>query len=132
MLAGHRDLDLLGQHLLLSGGGRDVDVRVVVDLVTLPHVLDDVKVGPGCFCQAVLQNPTIRLRVWVPQPKNVLHGRLQVTDSRQNQQLVEKEKHGVFSVAWTAACQQIKARVSKCFCLLGTSTLVRGLKGQSS
>lgn len=61
MLAAHRGLDLPGRHLLLGGGGRDVDIGVVIDLVALPQVLDDVKVGPGCFCQAVLQNPTIRL-----------------------------------------------------------------------
>ncbi len=106
MLAGHRDLDLPGRHLLLSSSSRDIDVRVVINLVTLPQVLDDIKVGPGCFYQTVLQNPTIRLRVWITQPENVLHGCLQVTDPRQNQQLVGKEKHGVLSVAWTAAYQQ--------------------------
>lgn len=101
MLAGARDLDLLGWYLLLGGGGRHIDVWVVIDLVTLPQVLDDVKVRPSCFCQTVLQDPTIRFRVWITQSENILHGRLQVPDPRQNQQLMIEETHGDFSSAWT-------------------------------
>lgn len=42
--------DLLGWHLLLCSSSRDVDVWVVIDLVTFPQVLYDVKVGAGCLC----------------------------------------------------------------------------------
>lgn len=89
-LAGHRDLDLLWWQFLLCSSSRDIDVWVVVNLVTLSQVLNNVKVGPGRFCQAVFQNPTIWFRLWITQPENVLHGRLQITDTCQNQQLVKK------------------------------------------
>lgn len=59
--AGNRGSDLAGQHLLLGGGSWDVDVGVIVHLVTLPHVLDDVKVRTGGFRQAVFQYPTVNL-----------------------------------------------------------------------
>lgn len=85
--------NLLRRDLLLDRGSWDVYVRVIIDLVALPQVLDDVKVGAGGFCQAVLQNPTIRLGVWVTQQENVLHGRLQVADPGQDQQLVGDKKH---------------------------------------
>lgn len=76
LLPGH----IVGPIVCLRGGGNiNVGVSVVarVYLVALAKVLDDVQVDAGCFHEAVLQQPAVRLRVGVTLSQHIFQGGLE-------------------------------------------------------